>query len=240
MRDPAASSDDFVEAFRAAFGLLAARDPELVEIVVLSLRVTGTALALAALVGLPFGAWLGIARFRGRALLVAALNAGMALPPVAVGLAVYLLLSRSGPLGALGLLFTPAAMVIAQTVIAAPIVAALTRQVTEDLWADYGEQLRALGAGLARAIPTLLFEGRWALATACLAAFGRILAEVGAVLVVGGNIAHVTRVMTTAIVLETSRGELALALGLGLLLIGLSLLVSLGVEGIEGALRRGG
>jgi tungstate transport system permease protein len=236
----AAASSDFAEALHAAFRMLAARDPELVEIVWLSLRVTGAALALAALVGLPLGAALGIVRFRGRALVVAALNAGMALPPVAVGLAVYLLLSRSGPLGTLGLLFTPAAMVIAQTVIAAPIVAALTRQVTEDLWAEYGEQLRALGAGLARAIPTLLFEGRWALATALLAAFGRILAEVGAVLVVGGNIAHVTRVMTTAIVLETSRGDLPLALGLGLLLIALSLLVSLSVEAIEGALRRVG
>jgi tungstate transport system permease protein len=231
---------DFAEAFRAAFRMLAARDPELVEIVLLSLRVTGAALALAALVGLPLGAWLGIARFRGRALVVGALNAGMALPPVAVGLAVYLLLSRSGPLGTLGLLFTPAAMTIAQAVIATPIVAALTRHVTEDLWAEYGEQLRALGAGVARAIPTLLVEGRWALATALLAAFGRILAEVGAVLVVGGNIAHVTRVMTTAIVLETSRGDLALALGLGLLLIGLSLLVSLSVEAIEEALRRVG
>jgi tungstate transport system permease protein len=236
----AAAGGDFAEAFRAALGMLAARDPELVEIVLLSLRVTGAALALAALVGLPLGAALGIARFRGRALVVAVLNAGMALPPVAVGLAVYLLLSRSGPLGALGLLFTPAAMVIAQSVIATPIVAALTRQVTEDLWAEYGEQLRALGAGALRAIPTLLVEGRWALATALLAAFGRILAEVGAVLVVGGNIAHVTRVMTTAIVLETSRGDLPLALGLGLLLIGLSLLVSLSVEAIEGALRRVG
>jgi tungstate transport system permease protein len=236
----AAAGGDFADAFRAAFGMLAARDPALVEIVLLSLRVTGAALAIAAALGLPLGAALGIARFRGRALVVAALNAGMALPPVAVGLAVYLLLSRSGPLGALGLLFTPAAMVTAQTVIATPIVAALTRQVTEDLWAEYGEQLRALGSGMLRAIPTLLVEGRWALATALLAAFGRILAEVGAVLVVGGNIAHVTRVMTTAIVLETSRGDLPLALGLGLLLIGLSLFVSLSVEAIEGALRRVG
>jgi tungstate transport system permease protein len=232
--------NDFAEAFRTAFELLATRDPELVEIVVLSLRVTGSATFIAALLGLPLGAGLGIARFRGRALVVAALNAGMGLPPVVVGLAVYLLLSRSGPLGGLGLLFTPTAMVIAQAVIALPIVAALTRQVTEDLWAEYGEQLRALGAGLPRAIPTLLVEGRWALATALLAAFGRILAEVGAVLVVGGNIAHVSRVMTTAIVLETSRGDIPLALGLGILLIGLSLLVSLGVEAIEGTLRRAG
>jgi tungstate transport system permease protein len=232
--------NDLAEAFRAALGMLAARDPELVEIVALSLRVTGSAIALAALLGLPAGAWLGIARFRGRPLVIAALNAGMGLPPVVVGLAVYLLLSRSGPLGAYGWLFTPTAMVIAQTVIALPIVAALTRQVTEDLWAEYGEQLRALGAGLARAIPTLLLEGRWALGTALLAAFGRILAEVGAVLLVGGNIAHVSRVMTTAIVLETSRGDIPLALGLGMLLIGLSLLVSLSVEAIEGALRRAG
>jgi len=232
--------NDLAEAFRTAFELLARRDPELVEIVALSLRVTGSAIGIAALLGLPLGAGLGIARFRGRALVVAALNAGMGLPPVVVGLAVYLLLSRSGPLGGLGLLFSPTAMVIAQTVIALPIVAALTRQVTEDLWAEYGEQLRALGAGLPRAIPTLLVEGRWALATALLAAFGRILAEVGAVLVVGGNIAHVSRVMTTAIVLETSRGDIPLALGLGILLIGLSLAVSLGVEAIEGTLRRAG
>ena len=232
--------NDLAAAFRAALGMLATRDPELMEIVWLSLRVTGTAIGLAALLGLPLGAWLGIARFRGRALAIAALNAGMGLPPVVVGLAVYLLLSRSGPLGDLGLLFSPTAMVIAQTVIALPIVAALTRQVTEDLWAEYGEQLRALGAGLARAIPTLLMEGRWALGTALLAAFGRILAEVGAVILVGGNIAHVSRVMTTAIVLETSRGDIPLALGLGILLIGLSLLVSLSVEAIEGALRRVG
>jgi tungstate transport system permease protein len=232
--------NDLADAFRAALGMLAARDPELIEIVALSLRVTGSAIALAALLGLPAGAWLGIARFRGRAVVIAALNAGMALPPVVVGLAVYLLLSRSGPLGSLGWLFTPPAMVVAQTVIALPIVAALTRQIVEDLWAEYGEQLRALGAGLARAIPTLLVEGRWALVTALLAAFGRILAEVGAVLLVGGNIAHVSRVMTTAIVLETSRGDIPLALGLGLLLIALSLLVSLSVEAIEGALRRAG
>ena len=230
--------NDLAAAFRAALGMLATRDPELVEIVGLSLRVTGSAIGLAALLGLPLGGWLGIVRFRGRALVIAALNAGMGLPPVAVGLAVYLVLSRSGPLAELGLLFSPTAMVIAQTVIAVPIVAALTRQVTEDLWAEYGEQLRALGAGLVRAIPTLLMEGRWALATALLAAFGRILAEVGAVILVGGNIAHVTRVMTTAIVLETSRGDVPLALGLGILLIGLSLLVSLSVEAIEGALRR--
>jgi tungstate transport system permease protein len=231
---------DLGEAFRTALTLLATRDPELMEIVALSLRVTGSAIALAALLGLPAGAWLGIARFRGRAAVIAALNAGMALPPVAVGLAVYLVLSRSGPLGAFGLLFTPAAMVIAQTVIALPIVAALTRQVTEDLWEEYGEQLRALGAGVWRAIPTLLVEGRWALGTALLAAFGRILAEVGAVILVGGNIAHVSRVMTTAIVLETSRGDIPLALGLGVLLIALALVVSVSVEAIEGALRRAG
>jgi tungstate transport system permease protein len=230
--------NDLAAAFRSALHMLATRDPELVEIVVLSLQVTGTALALAALLGLPLGAWLGITRFRGRSLVIAALNASMGLPPVVVGLAVYLLLSRSGPLGALGWLFTPSAMVIAQTVIALPIVAALTRRISEDLWAEYGEQLRALGAGLAQAVPTLLIEGRWALATALLAAFGRILAEVGAVLLVGGNIAHVSRVMTTAIVLETSRGDIPLALGLGLLLIGISLAVSLSVEAIEGALRR--
>jgi tungstate transport system permease protein len=154
---------------------------------------------------------------------VTALNALLGLPAVVVGLGVFLVLSRSGPLGALGLLFTPTAMVIAQTVLILPLIAALTRQASEDLWEEYGEELRALGASRLRAVPTLLMEGRFALLTVLLAGLGRALAEVGAVILVGGNIAHVTRVMTTAIALETSRGELALALGLGILLLAWSL-----------------
>lgn len=222
--------NELAQAFTAAFGLLRARDPELVEIVSLSLAVSGSATVLAAALGLPFGTWLGIARFPGRRAVVTALNALLGLPAVVVGLGVFLLLSRSGPLGALGLLFTPPAMVIAQTVLLLPLVAALTRQAAEDLWDEYGEELRALGASRLRAVPTLLYEGRFALLTVLLAGLGRALAEVGAVILVGGNIAHVTRVMTTAIALETSRGELALALGLGILLLGLSLALNASAE----------
>ncbi|MDJ0869487.1 MAG: ABC transporter permease [Myxococcota bacterium] len=217
---------DLAEAFRTAARLIVELDPALVEIVALSLRVSGLALVLAAAIGLPLGALIGIARFPGRRAVVVSLNALMGLPPVVVGLVVYLALSRSGPLGGLGWLFTPAAMVIAQTLLVTPIVAALTRQVMEDLWAEYGEQLRSLGMRPLRAVPTLLFEGRYALFTVLLAGFGRAIAEVGAVIIVGGNIAHVTRVMTTAIALETNRGDLPLALGLGILLVGLALVVN--------------
>ena len=230
--------NDLAQAFAAAFSMLRARDPELVEIVSLSLAVSGSATLLASLVGLPCGVWLGVARFPGRRLVVTALNALLGLPAVVVGLGVFLVLSRSGPLGALGLLFTPTAMVIAQTVLLLPLVAALTRQVAEDLWQEYGEELRALGASRLRAVPTLLFEGRFALLTVLLAGLGRALAEVGAVILVGGNIAHVTRVMTTAIALETSRGELALALGLGLLLLALSLALNAGAELARGLAQR--
>ncbi len=217
---------DLAEAFRTAARLIVELDPALVEIVALSLRVSGLALVLAAAIGLPLGALIGIARFPGRRAVVVSLNALMGLPPVVVGLVVYLALSRSGPLGGLGWLFTPAAMVIAQTLLVTPIVAALTRQVMEDLWAEYGEQLRSLGMRPLRAVPTLLFEGRYALFTVLLAGFGRAIAEVGAVIIVGGNIAHVTRVMTTAIALETNRGDLPLALGLGILLVALALVVN--------------
>jgi tungstate transport system permease protein len=213
-------------AFGAALNLLAGSDPGLVRIVLLSLRVTLSAVAIATLVGLPLGAALGISRFRGRHTLIVLFNAAMGLPPVVVGLVVYLLLSRSGPLGALGLLFTPAAMVIAQTVLVTPIVASLTRQVVEDLWVEYHEQLRSLGSGRLRAVPTLLWDGRYSLITSILAGFGRASAEVGSILIVGGNIANVTRTMTTAISLETSRGELALALGLGIILLALTLAIN--------------
>ena len=218
--------DDLAAAFSTALGLVAAGDPALAAIVGLSLRVSLTAVALAALVGLPLGALLAVARFPGRRGVVVALNALMGLPPVVVGLLIYLLLSRSGPLGSLGLLFTPAAMVVAQAVLIAPIVAALSRQALEGLWEEYAEQLRSLGAGPWRAVPTLLWDGRFALLTVLLAGFGRASAEVGAVMVVGGNIEGFTRVMTTAIALETSKGDLPLALALGVVLLAVVLAVN--------------
>jgi tungstate transport system permease protein len=231
---------DLADAFRAAFHLIVHLDPDLVEIVVLSLRVSFLALALAALVGLPLGAALGVARFRGRHGLIILLNSLMGLPPVVVGLLVYVLLSRSGPLGALALLFTPTAMIIAQTVLVTPIIAALTRQTVEDLWEEYAEQLHSLGSGPLRAAATILYEGRYSLLTALLAGFGRAVGEVGAVIIVGGNIAHVSRVMTTAIALETSRGDLALAMGLGILLIALAIFVNASAQLVQEAARRAG
>jgi len=217
---------EFSSALRTAGELIISLDPELVEIVFLSLKISLTAVVLAAIIGLPLGAAVALFRFPGRGLLAALLNAFMGLPPVVVGLVVYLLLSRSGPLGPLGLLFTPAAMIIAQCLLVTPIIAALTRQTVFDLHREYDEQLRSLGAAPHRALWTLLWDARFSLLTAILAGFGRASAEVGAVLIVGGNINHVTRVMTTAIALETSKGNLALALGLGIILIVLSLSVN--------------
>nr|WP_256476098.1 ABC transporter permease [Siccirubricoccus soli] len=211
------------------------------RILLLSLRVSLTALALAALVGLPLGALLAVARFPGRQAVLVALNALMGLPPVVAGLLIYLLLSRAGPLGPLGLLFTPTAMVIAQAVLIAPILAALSRQVLEGLWEEYAEQLRSFGAGPWRAVPTLLWDGRFALMTVLLAGFGRAAAEVGAVMIVGGNIEGFTRVMTTAIALETSKGDLPLALALGLLLMAIVLAVNALAQGLrEAAAERAG
>jgi tungstate transport system permease protein len=221
-----ATMGELLEAFRTALRLIVSLDPELAEIVGLSLRVSLSALVIATLLALPLGASVGILRFPGRRLAVILLNSLLGLPPVVVGLLVYLVLSRSGPLGGLALLFTPEAMIIAQTVLITPIVAALSRQVMEDLHEEYDEQLRSLGAGSWRSIRTMLFEGRFSLLTAVLAGFGRAIAEVGAVIIVGGNIAHVSRVMTTAIALETNRGDLPLALGLGIILIGLSILIN--------------
>jgi len=218
---------DFGDAFATAFGLIAGLDPDLMEIVLLSLRVSLTAVGLAALVGLPLGAAVALFRFPGRLVIAALLNAFMGLPPVVIGLLVYLLLSRNGPLGVLGLLFTPTAMIIAQWLLITPIVAALAQQTVSDLHAEYDEQLRSLGAGPGRAVWTLLWDGRFSLLTAVLAGFGRASAEVGAVMIVGGNINHVTRVMTTTIALETSKGNLALALGLGMILITLALTITL-------------
>lgn len=217
---------DVTQAFVTAFRMIVTLDPTLVQIVGLSLEVSLGALVLAAAVGMPLGGMVALLRFPGRRVAVVLLNALMGLPPVVVGLLVYLALSRSGPLGGLGWLFTPTAMVAAQFVLITPIVAALTRQVMEDLWEEYEYPLRSLGAGPLRAIPTLLWDGRFQLVTALLAGFGRAIAEVGAVIIVGGNIAHVTRVMTTAIALETSKGDLALALALGLVLLGLALLIN--------------
>lgn len=201
-------------------------DPELLDIVGLSLRVSIAATLIGSILGLPFGAFLALARFRGRDTAVVVLNACMGLPPVVVGLFVYLLLSRSGPLGALGWLFTPAGMVMAQVVLIVPIVAALSRQTVADLWREYEEQLRSLGLTPLGAIATLLWDGRFSLVTAVLAGFGRAIAEVGAIIIVGGNIAGYTRTMTTAISLETSRGDLALAMALGIILLTLAITIN--------------
>lgn len=217
------------EAFGLASGMIVSGDPVLTQIVLLSLRVSLVAVGLACLIGLPLGAVLAIARFPGRGAVIVLVNALMGLPPVVVGLLVYLLLSNSGPLGVLQLLYTPTAMIVAQTVLVTPIVAALARQVIEDLHGEYAEQLRSFGVGPAATVMTLLWDGRYSLITAALAGFGRAIAEVGAVIIVGGNINHVTRVMTTTIALETSRGNLALALALGLILVGLAVLVNAGV-----------
>jgi tungstate transport system permease protein len=203
----------------SAWQLIATGDPTLFAIVRLSLAVSLAAVALAALIGLPLGAALALLRFRGRAAVLVALNAMMGLPPVVVGLAIYLLLSRSGPLGWLGMLFTPAAMVIAQTVLIVPIIGALTRQTIEDLAEEYRDELAALSVGPLGRMMTLLWDARFSLLTALLAGFGRAAAEVGAVMIVGGNIDGFTRTMTTAVALETSKGNLPLALGLGLILL---------------------
>lgn len=204
------------------------------EIVGLSFAISLSATAAAAVLGLPLGAALAVWRFPGRHALVVAVNALLGLPPAVVGLALYLLLSHSGPLGALSLLFTPAAMATAQAVLALPIVTALTHRATEDLWAAYGDALMDLGASKWRAVPALLSMGRLHALTAVLAGFGRTVSEVGAILVVGGNIAGYTRTMTTAIVLETSRGDLPLALGLGLVLIGLTTMISAAAFALAG------
>lgn len=229
---------DIGDAFAAAFALVYHLDRDLGEIVRLSLQVSVGAVAVASLIGLPLGAAAALFRFPGRGALVVLLNALMGLPPVVVGLVVYLLLSRAGPFGVLGLLFTPTAMVIAQVLLVAPIVAALARQTIEDLWREYEEQLRSLGATPRRALTALLWDGRYSLLTAVLAGFGRAIAEVGAVMIVGGNIDHVTRVMTTAIALEVSKGDLALALGLGLVLVTLSIAVNALASLLRGTLAR--
>lgn len=209
-----------------ALALLSGEDPALMQIIRLSLRVTLSAILIASVIALPLGAALALARFPGRNIVIVFFNALMGLPPVVAGLLVYLALSRSGPLGSLALLFTPTAMIVAQTVLIVPIILSLTRSVVEDLWAEYSEQLTSLGAGRLRAVPTLLWDGRVSLLTGILAGFGRASAEVGAVLIVGGNIAGHTRTMTTAITLETSRGNLGVAVALGIVLLGLTLILN--------------
>jgi tungstate transport system permease protein len=210
-------------AFATAAGLIARFDPDLLEIIGLSLKVSLSAVAIAGVIGLPLGALLAVARFPGRRAIILLLNTLMGFPPVVAGLIVYLLISNAGPLGVFQLLYTPAAMILAQTILITPIIASLARQVIKDLNAVYDEQLRAFGLTAVERIQTLLYEGRQSLATALLAGFGRAIAEVGAVIIVGGNINHVTRTMTTAIALETSRGDLALALALGIVLLALAL-----------------
>jgi tungstate transport system permease protein len=224
---------DFSVAFQTAGQMLVALDPALVEIVALSLKVSLSATLLATLFALPLGAAVAIYRFPGRTLVTALLNAFMGLPPVVVGLSVYLLLSRAGPLGDLGLLFTPTAMVIAQGILVVPIVAALTRQTVADLHDEYRDELDSLGATRFRIIGVLLWDGRFSLLTAVLAGLGRAIAEVGAVIIVGGNINHVTRVMTTTITLETSKGNLSLAMALGIILVSLALAINLAALGIK-------
>jgi len=221
-----------VGPFGTALELIASGEPELLGIIRLSLGVTLTAVAIGCLIGLPLGAGLALARFPGRGAIVVVFNALMGLPPVVAGLTLYLLLSRSGPLGGLGLLFTPAAMVLAQAVLILPIVTSLTRSVVEDLWGEYQEQLRSLGSTRLRAVPTLLWDARYSLLTGILAGFGRASAEVGAVLIVGGNIAGHTRTMTTAITLETGRGDLGLAVALGIILLTMTLAVNAGAYGL--------
>jgi len=210
----------------SALHLVLSGDPGLFAIVGLSLGVSLSAVAFAALIGMPVGAALALTRFPGREGTIVLLNALMGLPPVVVGLAVFLLLSRSGPLGSWGLLFTPQAMVIAQTVLVTPIIAALTRQTVEDLWVEYRDELAAMNVGALQGVPTLLWDARFSLTTALLAGFGRAAAEVGAIIIVGGNIDGFTRTMTTAIALETSKGDLPLAIGLGMVLIAIVIAIN--------------
>jgi tungstate transport system permease protein len=210
----------------SALHLVLTADPALVAIVRLSLIVSLSAVAIAAVIGVPLGALIALTRFRGRDGAIVLLNALMGLPPVVVGLVVYLLLSRSGPLGSWGLLFTPPAMVIAQTVLVAPIIAALARQTVEDLWHEYRDELAAMNVGPLGRVATLIWDGRFSLVTALLAGFGRAAAEVGAIIIVGGNIDGFTRTMTTAIALETSKGDLPLAIGLGIVLIGIVVIIN--------------
>jgi tungstate transport system permease protein len=220
-------------AFVEAFNLIVSGNPELTEILWLSVQVSLTALFFSITLGLPIGTSLAITEFPGKRACVTILNSLMGLPPVVVGLLVYLLLSRSGPLGVLGLLYTPTAMVIAQVVLITPIIAALAYQVMDDLHREYRDLFQSLRIPLSKAVPTYLWDARYSLVTSILAGFGRAISEVGAVIIVGGNIDHLTRVMTTAIALETSKGELAIALALGIILLTLALIVNAAVTTVR-------
>ena len=217
----------------SALSLVLDGDPALYSIVGLSLAVSLGATLLAAVAGAPLGALIALSRFPGRQAIVVLLNAMMGLPPVVVGLVIYLLLSRSGPLGKLGLLFTPSAMVVTQTLLVMPIIAALARQTIEDLWQEYREELAALGVGPVRRVRTLLWDARFSLITALLAGFGRAAAEVGSIIIVGGNIEGYTRTMTTTIALETSKGNLPMAMGLGIVLLCIVLAVNIGAWAVK-------
>ena len=229
---------DFAGAFGLAFGLIASGDPDLFEIVGLSMRVSLTALLLSCLIGFPIGALLVVRKFFGRGIVIALVNSMMGFPPVVIGLLVYLALSRAGPMGWLGLLYSPTAMIIAQTLLIGPIVAALSRQVLEALQAEYDEQFRSLGVARGSAMLALIIDGRYGLVTVALAGFGRAVAEVGAVIIVGGNIAHLTRVMTNAIALETSKGDLGMALALGIILMSIAVSVNLGASALRAIAER--
>ena len=231
--------NDIWEGLSAAFWLVATLDADLVEITLRSLYVTLSALVIASVFALPLGTWLAIRRFRYRRTTIAVMNALMGLPPVVVGLIVYILLSRAGPFGVFGLLFTPTAMIIAQVIIITPLIASITHQAMRDLWAEYHDLLLSLNVSPAMKIWTLIVDGRRALLTAALAGFGRGIGEVGAIMIVGGNIDHATRVLTTAIALETGKGDFALALGLGFVLIGLAVTVNLIIHALSGTERRG-
>ena len=230
--------NSITEAFAQALGLVATADPKLVDIVLLSLKISLSAVVLGCLIGLPVGAAVAVNEFRGKRSLTVTLNALMGLPSVVVGLVVYLLLSRAGPLGALGILFTPPAMVIAQTILITPTIAALSRQMVADAWQEYREQLRSLGETRLGAGRTLLWDLRFSLVTIVLAGFGRAASEVGAVMIVGGNIDGVTRVMTTSIALETSKGDLPLALGLGIILLSIVLALNAGAYVVKETAQR--
>jgi tungstate transport system permease protein len=230
---------DLWEGLSQAFWLVVLLDPDLVEITLRSLRVTLTALLIASVIALPLAALLAVRRFRLRRATIAVLNALMGLPPVVVGLVVYVFLSRAGPLGVFGLLFTPTAMIIAQVIIIVPLIASIAHQSLRELWSDYHDLLISMNTTQGQRIRALLWDGRRALLTAALAGFGRAIGEVGAIMVVGGNIDHATRVLTTAIALETGKGEFAMALGLGFVLIGMAVAVNLAIHWV-GHTERGG
>ncbi|GFE63007.1 ABC transporter permease [Litoreibacter roseus] len=231
--------NDIFEGLVAAALLVVTLDADLVDITLRSLQVTMTALVVASAIAIPLGTWLAIRRFRYRRVVIAVMNALMGLPPVVVGLIVYILLSRAGPFGVLGLLFTPTAMIIAQVIIITPLIASITHQAMRDLWAEYHDLLISLNTNRRQRIAALVWDGRRTLLTASLAGFGRAIGEVGAIMIVGGNIENATRVLTTAIALETGKGDFALALGLGFVLIALALVVNLSIHWLSRTEREG-